>query len=282
MPKVNNKIIVHCLVRNEEKWIWYSIKSVIDYVDKIFVWDTGSTDNTVEIVNTIKSPKLEFRHMGKVDIDSFTDIRQRMIGETPESYTWLMILDGDEIWPLESIRIVTAFARSHPEYESIVVRTNNLVGDIYHRLPESAGMYNLAGRKGHLNLRFMNLKNIPDLHAQKPHGQQGYYDSQNTLIQNRDLSKIKFIEAPYHHATHLQRSINRLQDQTVIKRKNKLKYELGEKIPKGEIPEIFFADHPKIVPTVSQPATRGFWFKSALLTPFKRIKRKLLAPSHGY
>ena len=49
----NMRIVAHILVKNEEKWIWYSLMSVLDYVDEILVWDAGSTDRTVEIIKTI-------------------------------------------------------------------------------------------------------------------------------------------------------------------------------------------------------------------------------------
>ena len=44
---------VHTLVKNEERYIWYSVMSVIDYIDKILIWDTGSTDKTVDIIKEI-------------------------------------------------------------------------------------------------------------------------------------------------------------------------------------------------------------------------------------
>ena len=276
------KIIAHTLVKNEQRWIWYSLNSVLDYIDQIMVWDTGSSDRTVEIIKTIKSPKIKFTQAGTVDENSFTQVRQKMLDSTPTDFHWLMILDGDEIWPRESIKTATDFARRNLSYESIVVRTNNLVGDIYHRLPESTGMYHLAGRIGHLNLRFINLKAIPGLHAAKPHGQQGYFDAVGKLIQDRDPQKIKFLDVYYHHATHLQRSTSRQLDLATVKRAQKLKFELGGKMSRDQIPEIFFEPHPAIVPDVTSPASLSFWLKSLLLTIPKRVKRTLLAPKHGY
>ena len=49
---------VNTVIRNEENFIWYALMSVIDYVDKILIYDLGSTDKTVEIIKTIKSPKI--------------------------------------------------------------------------------------------------------------------------------------------------------------------------------------------------------------------------------
>lgn len=275
------KIIAHCLVRNEERFIWYALQSVLPFVDQIMVWDTGSTDNTVALIKAIKSPKISLKQVREVDKDTFTTMRQQMLKATPKGFTWVMVLDGDEIWPKDSIRISTNFARHHPEYESIVVRTHNLVGDIYHRLPESTGKYTLTGHTGHLNLRFMNRKTIPSLNAQRPHGQQGYFDKQGTLVQNRDQKKIKFLNIYYHHATHLIRSSSAQRDAEVPKRKQKLQFDLGKEISPDQIPAVFFADKPDFVPDVTQRAKPSFYLKAVVLAVPKRIKR-LLSFSSGY
>ena len=192
------KIIAHCLVENEGRFIWYAINSVLPYVDQMMVWDMGSTDDTWEIVNSIESDKIGRRQVPvATSPDDLTTVRQQMIEETGKDFTWLMILDGDEIWPESSIETVTNFARENPSYESIVVRTNNLVGDIYHRLPESAGRYNLSGHTGHLALRFMNLKQIGGLCVSRPHGTQGFFDGRGKLVQDRDAKKIKFCKKIY-------------------------------------------------------------------------------------
>jgi len=276
------KIIVHCLVKNEARFIWYSINSVLPYVDKIMVWDTGSTDKTVQIIKSIKSKKTHFKQLNSITATQFPRVRQQMLKATPKDYTWVMILDGDEVWPQDSIKKVTHFCHRHPEYESIVIRTNNLVGDIYHRLPEPFGHYHLAGITGHLSLRFMNRKTIPGLNAKNPHGQQGYFDSQNNLIQNRHPAKIKFLNVHYHHATHLSRSLSCSQDTSVIKRASKFKYQLGESIPKNQIPQIFFKPHSSLVPDVTRKAPLSFWVISALLTPLKAINKILKPPKSGY
>ena len=276
------QIIAHSLVKNEERFIYYSLKSALPFVDKIMVWDTGSTDKTVEIIKSIKSEKIEFQQKDSVDPQTFTKMRNQMLDKTPSKYTWLMLLDGDEIWPHDSLKKVSDFARENPEIESIVLRTHNLVGDIYHRLPESAGNYSLAERKEHLNLRFMNLKTIPGLNVSRPHGQQGYFDKNETLVQDRNPDKIKFFDLHYHHATHLQRSSSRVEDKKVIKRSSKYKYELGEKMPDQDIPQVFFENKPPQVPDVTQKAPASFWFIAALLTPLRRLKRLLLPAARGY
>lgn len=278
-----SRIVVHCLVQNEGRFVWYAINSVLPFVDRMMVWDMGSTDGTWQILKNIKSKKIETKQVpAATDPNDLTKVRQLMLEATDGGCTWIMILDGDEVWPEKSIRTVTDYVRTHPEHESIVVRTNNLVGDIYHRLPESAGKYHLAGRVGHLALRLMNQKKIKGLHVFRPHGLQGFFDSGDRLVQDRDPKKIKFIDVYYHHATHLPRSLETTGDSIVPKRKQKLKYELGEKIPEDQIPEIFFRSRPADVPEITAPASRIFWLKAALLTLPRRLKRTFLPGKHGY
>lgn len=281
MKKV--KIVVHCLTQNSGRLIWYVINSVLPYVDKIMIWDMSSIDGNWEIINSIKSPKIEVKRVGPGNPEYLTVVRQQMIEATPKEYTWLMILDDDEIWPEKSIKTVTGFAQEHPEFESIVVRTNNLVGDIYHRLPESAGRYHLAGRVGHLALRLMNLKLIKGMHVSRPHGTQGFFDGDERLVQDRDQEKIKYFDITYHHATHLRRSLTAQADKLVPKRTFKFKYELGEKIPEDQIPAIFFAKNkPEIVPDVTAHAGPLFWLRASFLTIPRRLKRTFFPGKHGY
>lgn len=261
----------HCLVRNEENWVWYALMSVIDYLDKILVWDTGSTDQTVQIIKSIKSPKILFKQYGPVTPETFINARQEMLEATQAN--WLFLIDGDEIWTKEGISAVAkAIQEKGDMTESIVVKTINFVGDVYHYQEEAAGRYQIAGRKGHYNLRAMNLK-IPGLHADLPYGQQGYFDDEGKPIQQRDPKKILFLPVSYFHATYLRRSS---EDGKVLMRKKKRKYEIGLPLP-GEIeyPEVFNLKRPKIVPSPWLKMSRGEWVRGAAQTPLKRIKRRL-------
>ena len=58
------KIWGHTLVCHEERYLWYSVTSVIDYLDKILLWDTGSTDNTLKIIRDLQKTypdKIDFK-----------------------------------------------------------------------------------------------------------------------------------------------------------------------------------------------------------------------------
>lgn len=273
--KARKSIWVNCLVRNEEKWVWFALMSVINHVDKILVWDTGSTDKTVDIIKGINSPKIEFREYGSVTKETYPRARQAMLEATKAD--WLFILDGDEIWTDNGIeQVVNEIQKKGDIAESIVVKTINLVGDLYHYQEEQAGKYEIAGHKGHLNLRAMNLK-ISGLHAAGAHGVQGYFDKDNKPIQERDPKKIIFLPVSYFHATHLPRSSAIVKEKEVPLRANKRKYELGIPLPKNTIyPEVFYTERPDNVSNPWGKMSNLEYLRSAIQTPFKKIKRVLL------
>lgn len=273
----SHKIVVHCLVKNEENFIWYALNSILPFVDKILVWDTGSEDKTVEIIKSIKSPKIDFQEKGSVDSNRFTDVRNEMLKATAKKkYDWLMILDGDEIWPSNSISTVRRYIEKYPNTQAVFVNTFNAVGDIYHKQPQSAGHYRIKNKFGHLGLRFINLKECPSLKVDLPHGQQGYF-SGRTLIQ--ELPRVDYVNSWYLHTTHLQRSS---LDRSTLKRIQKRKFELGEKISRDMLPKIIFLKRPSIVPDVTEPMKPITFLKCLILTIPRRIKRMFIPPQEGY
>lgn len=291
------KIYSHHLVRNEERWLWYSVTSVINYVDKILLWDMESDDNTPKIIAEIRKQypeKVSSTTVKKVDPQGFAKVRQQMLDETDSD--WFIVVDGDEIWWDESIRKVTESIRStrsikstagtkgrnSMQIESIVVPMYNVVGDIFHYQEEKAGMYTLTGKKGHYALRAIK-RNIPGLSSDKPHGTWGWTDKEGKMIQDRDPQKIKFIDAPYIHTTYLQRGGSKESDRRVIKRPGKFKYEIGIPFPKDfYYPEAFFKDRPQIVPSPWTVMSEEFKRRAIMETPLRKIKRRVLKGRVGY
>lgn len=271
----NKKTIwANCLVRNEERWVWYAVMSVLDFMDRIIVWDTGSTDKTVEIIKAIDNPKIEFKEYGPVTRESYPKARQAMLEQTKGD--WMFLLDGDEIWRKDDITKVVATIQKEGDWaESVVVKTINFVGDVYHYQEEEAGRYEIAGRRGHYNLRAINMR-VPGLHAAGAHGVQGYFDADNKPIQERDPKKILFVDASYFHATHLPRSLKEEKDKEVPLRAQKRKYEIGIPFPKDtQYPEVFSLSRPGIVPEPWIRMGKEEWLRSLIQTPFKKLKRRL-------
>src|SRR5688572_26681979 len=263
------KITVHCLVKNEENFIWYALNSVLDYVERIIVWDTGSTDRTVEIIKSIKSEKIEFEEKGLVDPEGVTRLRNEMIDITKTN--WIMILDGDEVWWESGLKNIIGKIHKDPnKYNTVVNPTLMLVGDVYHKQEERAGKYRIHRKYGHYNLRFVRAKN-EDLRVIGVYGQypyEAYVDDSGTKMQNLSKEKIYFSNDLYLHASHLLRS---------NKTGSKFKYEIGDDLPKDfYYPEVFFKPRPSIVPSPWKAIGFNYKLRAFFETPLKKIKRRLV------
>lgn len=260
------KIWANTIVNNEENFIWFSVMSVIDHVDKILIYDTGSTDKTVEIIKKIralKGDKIIFKQIGEVNVGEFPKMRQAMLDESKSE--WILVLDGDEIWWKKSIdKLIKEINNRGQKADGIIVPMVVSIGDIYHFQEEKAGRYSLLGKIGHYSLRAIN-KNIPGLHVDWPYGKETYLDSNNLPVQEKE--RVIFLDAPYMHVTHLKRSSKK-------RKYDKYKHELGQEHPMDKLPEVFFAPYPDIVPSPWNRISGLELLKAGILTPIRKIKRR--------
>ncbi|MFA6533527.1 MAG: glycosyltransferase [Patescibacteria group bacterium] len=276
------KIWAHTLFKNEERWLWSSVSSVIDHEDKLLLWDTGSTDRSWDIAKEIKNKykdKIDLKQYGEVTTETFPKVRQEMLDKTDSD--WFLVVDADEIWWEDSMKtLISEIKKEDNNNESFVVPTVNVVGDIFHYQEESAGKYRFGNLKGHFNLRAVK-RNIKGLHSQGIHGVWGWADGDNKQIQERNT--FQFVNAPYLHTTFLPRGKKRVNDLEVPKRERKLKYEIGEKFPLDYYyPESFFINKPDFISSPWAVMPNGFRFRSFLETPFKKIKRRFFNKNVGY
>ncbi len=275
------EIWAHSMIKNEGRWLWYSVGSVINHVDKILLWDTGSTDSSLQIEKKLakKYPdKIILKTLDQNSSGEFSEARERQEMLDQTSADWFLVLDGDEIWWEDSVKKVIDLIRTKGDkFESVVVPTINLVGDIFHFQGSSAGRYKFGEKVGHYNLRAVK-RSIPGLHSQGEHGVWGWADGDGKMIQDRNT--YKFIDAPYLHATNLKRSSAYSE---VVKRVKKYRFELGEEFPKDfYYPEVFFRDRPTIVPSPWQVMPGSFRFRAFFETPLRKIKRRVWKGRAGY
>lgn len=141
------RLTAHCLVKNEENFIGYAIASVIDFVDTIIVFDTGSTDKTIEIVKDLlaKHPsKIIFEEKGECDKKRHTQLRQEMIDRTRTD--WFMILDGDEVWTRRAMQEAVQTIKENQDVECLLAPFYLCVGDMYHQYAKK-GEIEMLGKK---------------------------------------------------------------------------------------------------------------------------------------
>lgn len=257
-------ITAHCLVKNEENYVWYAINSVIDQVDKMLVWDTGSSDRTVEIVKSIKNSKILFSQKGERNAKGIAGLRQEMLEETKND--WVFILDGDEIWGEPEIESTLDLARNADSGRDVIVSPNlMMIGDIFHYQEAAAGRYKIGGRRGHLNIRAIK-KSIPGLHIEGEYPNEAYVDKDGKAVQDFSEDRLIFSNHPYLHTSFLDRSPVKLGT----------KYELG--IPTNldfYYPEVFFTPRPQIVPSPWRRRTGFYELVSFFQTPLKKMRRRM-------
>lgn len=270
----NRLLTVHMVVKNEDRFIWYALNSVLPYAYKIIIFDTGSTDKTIEIIKSFKDERIRFQSKAVKDAKDIGRLRQQQIKETETSWFW--VVDGDEIYPSSLCEeIVEAVKNEKMNLEGIVVGRYDLLGDIYHYQDETVGVYELFGKRGHNVLRLMNKNKIPGLHVEGIYPYEGYYDKNGIEIIHHDANEFQFTNGKLFHAMYVQRSTlgSNLSDTFY---RNKWKIEFGKRVQDNAlIPEVFHQPHPVFVPDSYQRRSVLYEIAACFITPIKIIKRKL-------
>ncbi len=263
-------ITANMVVKNEDIWIWFALNSILPYVDQVLVTDTGSSDQTVKIIQSIRSPKIVFTETPANSASQVTDIRQAQLEQTKTPWAW--IVDGDEIYPNSTAKECIDATRVD-KYEGILVRRYDLLGDIYHRQIETVGEYNLFGQKGHLLVRLINKDKIPGLKYQGDYPNEGFFDQEGRSILDHQKDKWYTTTNYLYHTMYLKRSS--LGTALPMFNRNKYKIEKGIMV-EDQVPEVFYENYPDDLP--NPLAKRGVLYEAlaSVVSPIKKLKRKLV------
>lgn len=265
--KWKEKITTICLIKNEENWIWYALESIIDWVDQILIYDTGSTDRTVEIIKTIDNPKIVFEEKGKADPEQMVKLWQELLDKIKVG--WVLLLGGDEIWPEKAIiKLRQTVENANSCVLGIGIRCWNCLGDVFHHDQEFAYRkypYGPQMTTGWWIIKCFRRK-IPGLHFRGLYGFEGLADYQGREIHQFPQNQLKFLKDRFFHTTHLKRST---KDKDVKDRLKKRRYKLGSPLdPKAELPEVFYQSRPRIVSSALEPFCLKDRLKSYYANPW--------------
>lgn len=231
-------LTAHCLVKNEENFVGYAIKSVIDFVDSIIIFDTGSTDKTVEIIKNLTKEypeKIIFEEKGPCDKIRHTQLRQEMLERTKTD--WFMILDGDEIWTKRGVEEALKIMGEKNSIGCILTPYYLCAGDIFHH--SLRGKYVYDGVRIHALARIFKIT-LEVAWNLGPYGEDDYVkDDKGNLIRK---GNYVFMKNKYWHASALVRS-SQDKDVNLGRHKHVMSYSLkiigeGFKI-RETIPEVF-------------------------------------------
>lgn len=271
---VNTPLTAHMVVRNEDRFIWYAINSILPYVEKIIITDTGSTDMTMKIIKSIKSDKITLKSVKIKSVEEISAIRNDQISITATNWFW--IVDGDEIYTNKLCEeVIMMLKTTGNKYEGIVIGRYDLIGDIYHYQTESVGAYDLFERKGHIVLRLINKAKIPGLHVQGVYPYEGYYDEDGIEIIHHNKLRFRITQGKMFHAMYLPRST---RGAVLFDTYHRNKWKIEKGIPKWEsipIPEVFYKTHPFFGKVILKKRSVIYELLASLFTPVKLLKRKL-------
>lgn len=256
-----NNITAHVVVKNEEKWIWYALASVYNYVDEYIVFDTGSTDNTVSIIEEFISSndiegKVIFFKKGEVTKEEFYLLRQEQISMTKTE--WFLVLDGDEIWYEKCLDELIGKVKKNNNVTLLATRFHNAVGDVYHYKDFTSESYEIKGVKGSVTIRAYKIAN--GIHCKGEYGVEGYYDDKGQRIQLRN-EEIEFLGGYFFHTSYLQRSSSILSDWVIPYRRKKVFARFHGKVDQNfRFPEVFYLDKPEMVDSPWRRVNYKYYF----------------------
>lgn len=238
---------------NEERWCWYAIMSVIDYVDHMIIYDTGSTDETVSIVKDIlRIPKYKekiiFEEKGRVEREEFVRLRDEMVQRTEDDY--FMIVDGDEIHYEEQMKKIRIALDSNENYELGIIGFICCAGDVNHYRNPLTEHYCFDGREGALGHRITSM-HINGIHCGSKDGKwDGFYDINETYVVPENGYKTYWADGFYLHMSNMLRSSSLKKDIEVgwpsARWEKYLKRSTWDaKFPNDfKYPEVFYQEHP--------------------------------------
>lgn len=243
----NYTITGHMVVKNEDRWIWYAIMSVIDFVDIMYIYDTGSIDHTKEIINELVNRfagKIIYEEFENVTPENFYKIRQKQLDATNTDY--FMVVDGDEIWyqsALEELNKILELNRP----QLVATRFVNCCGDVYHYRYNHRESYCINGIKGAISVRVFSTS-IPGIKCSGIYGIEGYVDKDEKPVQN-NVYETKVMKGYFLHTSLLNRSSAANGDFSIRYRRAKLYADWDEKFDKSFCyPEVFYSkNNPRYV-----------------------------------
>jgi len=259
----------HMIVKNEDAWVWFAIQSVLPYLDKLLIIDTGSSDQTLKCIRSIESDKIVLSQVSISSREDLTLLRNKQIQATKTNWIW--IIDGDEIYTEDGAKEVVSATRQN--YHGIAARRYDLLGDIYHRQDEGVGEYQLLGQQGHLLVRLINLSNFPGLHVSRPYPLEAYLDRDDQVVHSYTHDKWYITTSHLYHAMYLKRSS--LGSNLPMFNRGKYKIETGIKIA-DKITAVFTLPRPSFVPDPLVRRGLDYELAASIITPIKNLKRKLI------
>lgn len=97
ISNMKNTVCLCAIVKNEEKIILDMLKSCVKWIDYAIICDTGSEDNTIEIMEKFFTENEILHHIYKIKWENFPRNRNHYIHLAQNLTSHILVLDADEI-----------------------------------------------------------------------------------------------------------------------------------------------------------------------------------------
>lgn len=258
----------HMIVKNEDQWVFYALEAILPCATKVIIFDNGSVDKTAKIIQEIKSPKIHFEKKLGEGVD-LADLREEQVRMTKTE--WFLIVDGDEIWPEDQLKILLKDGEAASKnIVGVYNWTKNCVGDVFHFLPFESGGYKIGDKRGNLNIRL--IKKTDDLKVVGRYPLESYCNG-NGPLEKQDKNLL-FSDCWYLHTTFLKRSSKVKTKTSGSFGKNKI-WERGDTLEKSKLPGVFFKSRSGNLPDPLYKRGIVYEVASRLTTPVIKLKRSI-------
>lgn len=202
--KLNYNICPCIMCKNEDYWIYYTLRDLVKVFGSALVLDTGSTDKTKDIIKTYyPQVKLIEEDYGNDD-KKIGNGRNVLREECPTE--WMFLVDADEVWREDKLQVIIN-TNIQPQVEVVMVAGWN-VQDVDGQLMLRTN--DLANRDG------LFSKNIKWNRLDYPF--EGYGLVENYISQG----KGQYIPAPTCYAWHVRHTQRSSKNWDAFFRKNKM------------------------------------------------------------
>jgi len=128
---LNSQNVTPCsMVKNEEYWIYYVLRDLMKTFPKLILLDTGSSDNTIAVVERAVSEQTNCTV--QLIEDHYTTPYQIGDGRNKlrELCTthWMLLVDGDEIWKEDKLELL--FQQDIPDSAEVVMLGAKNIEDV--------------------------------------------------------------------------------------------------------------------------------------------------------
>jgi len=207
------KICVLLNTYNSEEYVWYVLKSIYDFVERIVVIDGAfkktmpskySTDRTKQIILGFDDPKLKIIFLSAHSESQL--IQRGLVFQYTQGMDWLFLVDDDEVYKSRDLKQLRKFLKKTKEY-CFKIRGFNFVNSFeWMYITDNMRVWKITS-----DMKFIGPNNIE---------KQGYKS-----LFDREKAKVIPKIVRYHYS--YVRDLSRLS----IKRKQVFNYQKNKKFP---------------------------------------------------